>query len=77
MDKFIRLLKQYDISCDLEEIHALKLYFAQEGVLDLSNRENISESQIVINNEKLLSLLRTICQDLYIPVTAPKEKVTS
>ena len=68
-----KFLKTYDILLHSpEDLNTFKMYLAHEGALDMTNPDNISQSQIVISFSKFIELLRSICMDLYIPVTHTK-----
>jgi len=64
-------LKQYSIAFNFEKFNEFKLWLAQEGILDISNKQNVSEGITFIALDRLLRSLRKTCQDLYIPTTIP------
>jgi len=68
-----KFFREYSINYNIESFNELKLWFAQEGVLDLTNKENISEATTFIVADRLLRTLRKTCQELLIPITLPKK----
>lgn len=71
------MIKQLDIIVDFDSANAFKKYLGEEGVLTLSNLNDIEKSFLLIRAEKFLDLVRGICKDLYIPTSRPKIKLTS
>jgi len=67
-------LREYSINYNNENFNEFKLWLAQEGVLDLTNKENISQGTTYIVADRLLRVLRKTCQELYIPITLPKKE---
>lgn len=76
-DSFYRMIKQLDIIVDFDSANSFKKYLAEEGVLSLSNMDDIQRSTILINAEKFLELVRSICKSLFIHTSRPKVKLTS
>jgi len=72
-EDFKKFLKQYSIGFNYEKFNEFKLWLAQEGILDISNRQNVSEGITFIALDRLLRTLRKTCQDLYIPITIPNK----
>ena len=71
-ENFQKFLKQYNVKYEQNDFNDMKLWLAQEGILELSDRENLAEAKSYIAVDKLLSSLRQTCKALHIPVTAPK-----
>ena len=70
-ESFQRFLRQYNINFTSDQFSEFKLWFAQEGILEISFNENPAEGKTFIVLNRLLNSLRKTCQDLHIPVTSP------
>ncbi len=71
LEDFKKFLQQYFIHYTFETFNEMKLWMAQEGILDLSNKEKPNEGTSYIVLERFIRTLRQTCKDLNLPINVP------